>query len=387
MGAALDRPAPRGAGYVAAAFVLIAGTAAACLGALAHGEVHHRGLTLFLVVAATIAATQAVDLGPDMPFDGAQPIAVLAGALGGPLAGAATGAVSATFYSGSTRSKFFYGSTRALQGTAAGAVVELPGLRYDSTLHALGIGVAAEAAAGAVMVAVAVALWASRIRPLARDVVASTFAASLLAAPFVGGLALADAHSGAGSIVLILVPALIAAAAARIFRERWRTRHAESEARANHDPLTGAFNRRWFDGAIAAEVDGGDGTGLVLLDLDHFKRVNDVYGHAAGDAVLVEAVRRLAAGIRPGDGIVRWGGEEFAVLLRTIGDGADLAARAEELRAAISRRPFVVDAVEIAVTASAGVATLRSDADSLVRAADAALYDAKRSGRDRAVLV
>src|SRR6185437_16141640 len=108
---------------------------------------------------------------------------------------------------------------------------------------------------------------------------------------------------------------------------------------------------------------------------------------AAGDAVLVETVRRLTAGVRPGDAVVRWGGEEFAILLRRLGSGTDLAARAEELRASISERPFVVEGVAITVTASAGAATLVGDADSLVRSADAALYDAKRSGRNRAVLV
>jgi diguanylate cyclase (GGDEF)-like protein len=125
----------------------------------------------------------------------------------------------------------------------------------------------------------------------------------------------------------------------------------------------------------------------VLLDLDHFKRVNDRYGHAAGDAVLVETVRRLSARVRAGDGVVRWGGEELAVLLVGVGGGTDLAARAEELRRAIGDQPFVVEGREIVVTASAGAATLEADADSLVRATDAALYDAKRAGRNRAVLV
>jgi diguanylate cyclase (GGDEF)-like protein len=377
--AAPELPASRAGRYVPLALALVASGAAAVCGALA-GGIDHVGLTLFLVAAATIAAMQAISFGPDAQFDAAQPIAVLGGVFGGPLGGAATGAVSATFHPGGLFSKLVYGSVRALQGIVAGSIVVFAGLRYESTPQALGVGFATEAAAGAVMLIVAAVLWATRVRPFVGASVGANFAASILAAPFVAGLALSEAHAGAGAIVLVLVPALLAAAAARIFRERWRLRHAESEAAANHDPLTGAFNRRWFESAIAAATESGDGTGLVLLDLDHFKRVNDVHGHAAGDLVLIEAVRRLSAGVRAG-------GEEFAVLLRNLGDGADLAARAEELRCAISRQPFAVAGAAIGVTASAGAATLVSDADSLIRAADAALYDAKRTGRDRAVLV
>jgi diguanylate cyclase (GGDEF)-like protein len=183
------------------------------------------------------------------------------------------------------------------------------------------------------------------------------------------------------------VPSLAAATGVRIVRERWRVRHAESEARARRDPLTGAYNRRWFEEAVAEKLAVGRVGALVLLDLDHFKTVNDEYGHAAGDAVLVEVVRRLSARVRAGDGVVRWGGEELAVFLRGVSDGVGLAARAEELRRAIGDEPFPWDGVEIFVTASAGAAILGDDADSLVRAADAALYEAKRAGRNRAVLV
>jgi len=170
-------------------------------------------------------------------------------------------------------------------------------------------------------------------------------------------------------------------------RERWAERHAESEARARRDALTGAYNRFWFDEAFSRELESGGNAGLVLLDLDHFKLVNDEYGHATGDAVLVEVVRRLIARVRPGDGVVRWGGEEFAVLLRDMADSTDLQARADDLRRTVGAAPFVIDGAVITVTASAGAATVAGDADSLVRAADAALYDAKRAGRDRAVLV
>jgi diguanylate cyclase (GGDEF)-like protein len=266
-------------------------------------------------------------------------------------------------------------------------IVTAPMLRFNTAPRALGVGVATEAAAAAVMLLATVLIGLFARRRLDPPLAMWNYFAALLAAPLIAGLALADVRAGAGPVVLVLVPAVLAVGATRIFRERWRLRHAESEARANRDPLTGAYNRRWFESAIASEIASGNSTGLVLLDLDHFKKVNDKFGHTAGDGVLLETVQRLVAGVRPGDGVVRWGGEEFAILLRQLGDDADLAVRAEQLRRSIGNRPFEFEGNAIAVTASAGAATLLSDADSLVRAADAALYDAKRTGRDRAVLV
>jgi diguanylate cyclase (GGDEF)-like protein len=344
-------------------------------------------LVLFLAVAATIAVTQSVDFGPDAQFDGAQPITILAGILGGPLAGAGTGVVSTIFYNRPGGSRLTYGSIRALQGLVAGVIVYAPMLRFNTAPRALGVGVATEAAAAAVMLVATILIGVLARRGLDPPLAMWNYFAALLAAPLIAGLALADVRAGAGPVVLVLVPGVLAVGATRIFRERWRLRHAESEARANRDPLTGAYNRRWFESAIASEIASGNSTGLVLLDLDHFKNVNDKYGHTAGDGVLLETVQRLVAGVRPGDGVVRWGGEEFAILLRQLGDDADLAVRAEQLRRSIGNRPFEFEGNPIAVTASAGAATLASDADSLVRAADAALYDAKRTGRDRAVLV
>jgi diguanylate cyclase (GGDEF)-like protein len=362
---------------------------AAAGGVLLAGEtrLERPWLVVFLAVCAMVAVTQAIGFGEDTEFDGAQPLTILAGILGGPLAGAGTGVVSTIFYGVPGGSRLTYGSVRALQGLVAGVIVEAPMLRFDTAPRALAVGLATEAAAGAVTLLAIALLAATAHRPVDRSSAASNFVAALLAAPLLAGLAMADVHAGAGPVVLIIVPALLGVIATRVFRERWHLRHAESEARANRDPLTGAYNRRWFESAIAAEIAGGRSTGLVLLDIDHFKSVNDRHGHAAGDAVLLDTVQRLVAGVRPGDGVVRWGGEEFAILLRSLGDDADLAARAEQLRRTIGDRAFDFEGTPITITASAGAATLTSDADSLVRAADAALYDAKRTGRNRAVLV
>ncbi|MGD9571067.1 MAG: GGDEF domain-containing protein [Thermoleophilia bacterium] len=153
---------------------------------------------------------------------------------------------------------------------------------------------------------------------------------------------------------------------------------------AGTDPLTGLANRRAFDDLLAAEVERarrhGDALSLVLLDIDHFKLVNDRHGHQSGDRVLAEVARRLVSIARRGEAVVRLGGEEFAwVLPRTGGDGA--LAAAGRAREAVGGRP--VDGVG-RVTVSAGVCTLGDvgGADELVRRADLMLYRAKADGRD-----
>jgi diguanylate cyclase (GGDEF)-like protein len=126
---------------------------------------------------------------------------------------------------------------------------------------------------------------------------------------------------------------------------------------------------------------------LLLLDLDHFKRINDAYGHSAGDNVLRAVSRAIVSSLREIDKAFRIGGEEFAVLLQ----GADSAAAlvtAERLRIAIAERPIEVDGRLIPVTTSVGIALARDEgeADALLRAADAALYRAKAEGRNRVIM-
>ena len=156
--------------------------------------------------------------------------------------------------------------------------------------------------------------------------------------------------------------------------------------RSTLDPLTGLCNRNALEQRLA-ELDGqpsneeeGLSHALLLCDLDHFKRVNDQFGHAAGDAVLQDVAYTMRAALRAGDSIYRVGGEEILVVL----PGADRAAAveiAERLRAAVrERRP-----VGVAVTISIGVAVSQPGAvntDDLVSRADLALYAAKADGRD-----
>jgi len=161
---------------------------------------------------------------------------------------------------------------------------------------------------------------------------------------------------------------------------------------ATRDELTGLMNRRALDGWLGEEIDRSRRfarpVGLVLLDLDHFKAINDRHGHPAGDAVLREMARRVTETIRSVDRAARYGGEELAVIA-TEADGPGALETARRLVAAASASPVrLVDGREIAIFLSAGAAAFPNDAadpSSLIEAADAALYLAKRSGRNRAV--
>ena len=162
--------------------------------------------------------------------------------------------------------------------------------------------------------------------------------------------------------------------------------HAEADRLSRVDPLTGIFNRRHLGEILSAELarPGGAAAAILLLDLDHFKSVNDRHGHRTGDAVLQAAAARIASITRTADCLARWGGEEFAILAPGIGrDGA--IRLAERARAALADQPVQVDDVSIELTLSVGVAVAGSEAhtpDQLVDAADEALYEAKRAGRN-----
>jgi diguanylate cyclase (GGDEF)-like protein len=165
--------------------------------------------------------------------------------------------------------------------------------------------------------------------------------------------------------------------------------HREAQRLSVTDPLTGAGNLRHMTTTLAREVERATRfdrpLALLLMDLDHFKRVNDTYGHTVGDAVLRELSRRVAACVREVDTVARYGGEEFVVITpETDTDGAlHLASRICE---AIREAPFMVGEDNVIVTVSIGVASLPSHGTSsgdLVRAADDGLYAAKRAGRDR----
>lgn len=158
---------------------------------------------------------------------------------------------------------------------------------------------------------------------------------------------------------------------------------------ATRDELTGQLNRREFDRILREERERalrfGHPLALVLVDIDHFKSVNDTHGHQAGDAVLSEIAGRLAKQVRTVDRVARFGGEEFAlVLVQADYDAATSVA--EKICRAQEKNPVKIGALALTVTISAGVALLPGDADTcaeLIAAADRALYGAKDRGRNR----
>lgn len=159
---------------------------------------------------------------------------------------------------------------------------------------------------------------------------------------------------------------------------------------ATHDPLTGLLNRNGLDETMQRHFGTRPPHALVLcqVDVDHFKRINDGHGHAAGDAVLKGVAQTLAAQVRGGDFVARLGGEEFLVGCSGA-DRADALALAERLRAAVAqRRHAVAGGDSVGCTVSIGVSPVfvaRADWETALRAADAALYQAKQGGRNRVV--
>jgi diguanylate cyclase (GGDEF)-like protein len=161
----------------------------------------------------------------------------------------------------------------------------------------------------------------------------------------------------------------------------------ELEIQARTDRLTGVINRGAIISHLEQEIERaqreGGLLGLGMLDIDHFKKVNDVHGHAAGDEVLREVVRRSVSVLRRYDVFGRVGGEEFLVVVPGA-DARELEEVLQRIRQAIAKTPIAVAGREIAVTVSLGGATRAGDsADELIARADDALYAAKVAGRDR----
>lgn len=164
----------------------------------------------------------------------------------------------------------------------------------------------------------------------------------------------------------------------------------ELRFRATHDALTGIFNRSEILDALSREgvrqARERGSFAIALIDLDHFKNVNDTYGHAAGDFVLREAARRMSSCIRPYDMLGRYGGEEFLLLIPST-DASGALCLAERIRTAISKEPIESPNGPVGLTASLGVAisTYREPQPegNLLQQADTALYRAKAKGRNR----
>ena len=163
----------------------------------------------------------------------------------------------------------------------------------------------------------------------------------------------------------------------------------QAETAASTDPLTGLPNRRYFDEfcrLLARRRRAEDAVGVLMVDIDHFKRLNDRFGHSVGDQVLRAVAEAIAAAVRDGDVPARFGGEEFAVLLRNPGAGVALEV-GERVRAAVGALDLSAFG-PTSVTVLVGVAVGRTPDQpiaEMVEEADRALYRAKRLGRNRVV--
>jgi diguanylate cyclase (GGDEF)-like protein len=162
------------------------------------------------------------------------------------------------------------------------------------------------------------------------------------------------------------------------------------ETTANTDPLTGIFNRRYFINHVLSLVDAAarmnQDAFIVLLDLDHFKKVNDTYGHSAGDVVLKRVANTISSSVRSGDILARYGGEEFIVLI-TCACKEDALALVERIRQNIRKMTVEYENAAINITTSAGIASITPECSisETVSLADQALYKAKNEGRNRTV--
>jgi diguanylate cyclase (GGDEF)-like protein len=202
--------------------------------------------------------------------------------------------------------------------------------------------------------------------------------------------------------VAALVLALSAAVVAMLYRRVRQTNRqlvanqAQLRVQSERDPLTNLANRRHFLSVMQAEQarsggEAGFDGALLLVDIDHFKHVNDGHGHAAGDIVLCEVARRLNEAVRGDDLVVRWGGEEFLVLALKV-PAAQAEQMAARILAVIGEKPVMVQGVPVLVTVSIGYARFPLPPNVLpiaweqaINLADMALYTAKNQGRNRAV--
>jgi diguanylate cyclase (GGDEF)-like protein len=215
-------------------------------------------------------------------------------------------------------------------------------------------------------------------------------AAVAISAVAIVAIALADAAlPDLFQKLIFMVCAAVVCLFAYVFASRAEAQRLQLEAIAAHDPLTGAYNRRGMEAeleiAMSDSARSGSPLGLMVFDLDHFKQVNDRFGHEAGDAVLVRVANTVRGCTRMSDRYFRLGGEEFGLLVPGADPGA-LRLIAEKLRAAVEQQ---VQCGGRSVTVSIGGTCLvpgEPAADLLARA-DAAMYRAKREGRNRVVVV
>lgn len=347
-----------------------------------------------LVLAAAAAEHIVVQLGPRSWYTASTPVVVLAALLGGPLLGVAAGASTQLIRPEAVwRRQAAEGGVSMLQGLAAG-IVGAALLADDSTAAAATAAVALTAAVAVNTIGrfliilerhpdLLFELWPPGIRVDLLEII--------LVAPLLAVLLIADGESA-----LLMIATVVSLLATLVIAQRSRASTsaelAAEQANARRDPLTGAPNRRAFEEAMGAEhsrvVRGAVPAGLFIVDLDRFKSVNDRFGHAAGDEVLTEVVRRLTEGLRPSDVVARWGGEEIAVLAPGVRGRRQLEQFGERIRTLVRELPVATSTTALPLTVSVGGTLLDGSVPPATAfdRADRALYEAKRT-RDASAIV
>jgi diguanylate cyclase (GGDEF)-like protein len=340
-----------------------------------------------LVLVALTALAEQVDVvvGRRTRVSLAGPFLVAAALVGGPVVGACAGASTEAFTTGDPwRKRALCAGAGALQGLAIGLV----GQQFS---HG---GVSGAVVAAAVGLTIGFALngrvllralgpglrLRQELRAAWRPLVVAWFLSAPLLVVFLYVFETAPGLALAFAAGLLLV-----AAWANRFRRRLELTLAGERSRSRVDALTSAPNRYALTEALSAEQArirrGGRTAALCFLDLDRFKTVNDTYGYAAGDRLLVDVHSRLRGALRASDLVFRWGGEEFVVLAPHVERG-ELADFAERLRLLLSTRPFAIDGRPRTITGSAG-AVLLDEGRPAQEALDAASRLVKKAKQTR----
>ena len=357
--------------------------AAALLAVGLWSDLHSAGLDIGIAAAVVLVALTAlakkIDLvvAPRTSVSLAGPFLVAAALVGGPLLGVCAGAATQVFTTSDVwRKRSTYAGAGAVQGFVVGLVGEQLAQRGTSgAVAAATVGLLTGLALNAASI-VLVAL--DRDIKLRAELLASWRAiltSWLLPAPLLVAF-LYLFHTTSALALAFAAGVLLVLAEGNRFRRRLERSLAEERSRARVDALTNASNRYALAEALTAEQArirrGGRPAALCFLDLDRFKRVNDSYGYAAGDALLVDVYQRLRGELRTSDLVFRWGGEEFVVLAPHV-ERPELRDFAERLRLLIATRPFSIDGRPRTITGSVGAVLLDEG-----RPGEAALEEASR---------
>ena len=369
----------RGQGTIVALGFPAAALLAVALWLDLHGATLDTGIAAAVVLVALTALARPIDLvvAPRTSVSPAGAFVVAAALVGGPLLGACAGASIEAFTTRDVwRKRSAYAGSGALQGLAVGVVGEQLAQRGTSgAVAAAAAGLLTGLALNVGSIVLVARDRGIRLRPELRAARRAVVFTWLLPGPLLAAFLYvfqttpALALAFAAGVLLVL-------AAGNGFRIRLERKLAAERSRARVDALTHAPNRYALAEALTAEQArirrGGRPAALCFLDLDRFKTVNDSYGYAAGDRLLVDVFERLRSELRASDLVFRWGGEEFVVLAPQV-ESTELADFAERLRLLMAARPFSIDGRPRTITGSVGAVLLDEE-----RPAEAALEVAGR---------